>query len=51
MREVIVEAFTDIASATRALALVEYREFLHSVGCPPDEIEAEIEEFQERTSK
>ena len=40
---VTVQPFTDPAEALCALRDAEYREFLLSVGCPPEKLEAEIE--------
>lgn len=40
---VTVQSFTDPSQALSALREAEYREFLLSVGCPPDRLEAEVE--------
>jgi hypothetical protein len=43
---VTIRGFTDIRPATEALAVEEYREFLNEVGCPADQIEAEVQIFR-----
>jgi hypothetical protein len=40
---VTVQSFSDASEALSALRDAEYREFLLSVGCPPDRLESEIE--------
>ncbi|MGM4891305.1 hypothetical protein [Tardiphaga sp. 839_C3_N1_4] len=43
---VTVQQFSDINLATEALAVEEYRELLNEVGCPTDQIEAEVQIFR-----